>query len=119
MIIVNMTEKEWKECKKMDSWGGESLEKEGFLHASDVESFSLVVPKLLKKKDPMVLIFIDERKLNAPVKYEDLKSKGIKFPHIYGQVNKDSILFTAPLVIDEKGEWKHSEEIESLVKGSI
>ncbi|MFE3516910.1 DUF952 domain-containing protein [Streptomyces sp. NPDC059166] len=64
---------------------GRTLREEGFIHCSLPHQLPAVVHALYGSdvKDLLVLV-IDEEKLQAPVRYEAFEPGGERFPHIYG-----------------------------------
>ena len=45
----------------------------------------------------LVLLVIDTGRLAAPLRYDDVPSVGMRFPHIYGPLNPDAVLRAVPL----------------------
>lgn len=115
MILCNMEKTKWEIDKNRECWGEEALEKDGFLHCSTLDTFWRVVPKLINSKEDLVLIFIDESKLESEVRFEDLKNKGIDFPHIYGLVNREAVVDVSDFIRDEKGNWIRGKEFSNIV----
>ena len=69
-----------------------SLQDVGFIHATTPDQTMGVIPRFANQKD-VILLFIDERKVKTPVKFESARSgrEGL-FPHIYGPLNTDAVL---------------------------
>ncbi len=69
-----------------------SLESEGFIHASGksqvVRTFELFFPD----SGNFVLLEIDPLKVNHEIKYELAPDRNETFPHIYGPLNKESVI---------------------------
>jgi uncharacterized protein (DUF952 family) len=99
MIIVNL---EQSLCEEKPL-GKSILANHPFIHASSLELFHLVVPKLMDKNN-LFVILIDETKLSSEVKYEDKNNNRLFFPHIYGPINEEAIIIIAPFVV-ENGVW--------------
>ena len=68
------------------------FDRDGFIHCTTGEERLLLVADTIYRRVPgeFLLLMIDERKVTAPVKYEN--SGGILFPHIYGALNRDAIV---------------------------
>lgn len=62
----------------------------------------------------MVLLCIDEGKLNAEVRYEDSDHCGRAYPHIYGLVNNDAVMQVLPFLKNEDGTWIKNAEFSSI-----
>lgn len=92
IIIVNISEEYYENIKDKNSFGKELSAGAGFIHASTVEQFPLIIPRLEKKGDSFMVIFIDTDKLSSTIKWEYSKSLNQDFPHIYGEINKDAII---------------------------
>lgn len=69
----------------------ESLEKEGFIHLSEEGQWKSVRDKHFTKQKNLLLLKISIAKLQSKLVYEDIKGKGIKFPHLYGPLNLDAV----------------------------
>ncbi|WP_054955330.1 DUF952 domain-containing protein [Paenibacillus dakarensis] len=69
-----------------------SLEKEGFIHCSTPEQLLGVANSLYKGETGLMLMLIDENKVEADIVYEDLYDTGKLFPHIYGPINFDAVI---------------------------
>ena len=105
MIIHALLEKTWKKTKEKTYYGEDSIKTEGFIHASDVQNFHKVAPNFANVTEPMVLLYIDPKKVEPTIKWEDLDNCGTQYPHIYGSLNLDSVVSVVPYVKDEKGNW--------------
>ena len=68
------------------------FDRDGFIHCTKGEERMLLVADTLYRRVPgdFLLLVIDERKVTAPVQYENVG--GILFPHIYGALNRDAIV---------------------------
>src|SRR5512136_2875022 len=68
------------------------FERDGFIHCTKGEERMLLVADTVYRRVPgnFLLLVIDERKVTAPVQYENVG--GILFPHIYGALNRDAIV---------------------------
>jgi uncharacterized protein (DUF952 family) len=85
----------------------ESLEKEGFIHASTAQQLAFVRQASLFATDKAwVVLTIDPLKVNAEIKYEpgralpgvyEEKTQNALFPHIYGPLNLDAVIQADPL----------------------
>lgn len=94
MILVTLTEQQLNETEI----GTSILQNSPFIHASTIKLFDRVVPKLKGRTD-LFLVGIDEAKLKSACRYEDKNQNQLFFPHIYGSINREAILFVFPLQI--------------------
>lgn len=94
MIIVTLTEQQLNETEV----GASILQSNPFIHASTIELFDRVIPKLKGRTD-LFLVGIDEAKLKSLCRYEDKNENQLFFPHIYGSINREAILWVCPLQI--------------------
>ena len=62
----------------------------------------------------MVLLCIDEDKLNAEVRYEDSDNCGRAYTHIYGLVNNDAVMKVLPFLRNEDGTWMKNPEFADI-----
>lgn len=92
IIIVNVSEEYYEKTKDVESFGKELSENEGFIHASTIEQFPLIIPRLEKKGGSFMVLYIDTDKLSSNLKWEYSKSLNQDFPHIYGEINKEAVV---------------------------
>lgn len=94
---------EWREAQATGgpytrSTIGVSLEEQGFIHcSSDPEQVQRVADARYRGRDDVVLVMIDRRALTAEVKMENLDGGKERFPHIYGPLNLDAVVYSAPV----------------------
>ena len=113
MIILHcMREKTWEKVKNNDSYGKKYIDKEGFIHCSSIEHFWRVAPNFKDIKEPLVLLCIDTQKVNAEIKWEDGDNSGREYPHIYGELNLDSVVKVLPFLKNEEGNFILNEELK-------
>lgn len=72
----------------------DSINKYSFIHCSDLDTYYLVAPNFKYDTDERIILIIDTNKVLAEIKWED--AQGVCFPHIYGLINKDSIIAVLP-----------------------
>lgn len=114
MIFHCMKKTTWEERKNKDCWGKRNIEAEGFIHCSTVEYFWRVAPNFVDVEDELVLICIDEEKLNAEVKYEDGDNCGREYPHVYGLINNSAVINVLPFLKNEDGTYKKNPEFAHI-----
>ena len=64
---------------------GVSLDEQGFIHAGEnLEQVEFVRSLAYDDVEDLLLLVIDETKLDVPLKREEAPEVGMVFPHIYG-----------------------------------
>lgn len=114
MILHCMKEKSWNKVKNEKSFGKKDLKKYGFIHCSTIEYFWRVAPNFKDIYEPLVLICIDENKSTYEIKYENSDNCGRYYPHIYSEINADSIVQVLPFLKDDNGNYIKNPEFESI-----
>ncbi|MCY7360831.1 MAG: DUF952 domain-containing protein [Ignavibacteria bacterium] len=111
-MIYHITFKnKWKEALINNSYKTDSLEKEGFIHCSPEDKISDSANKFFKDQCELIILCIDEKKVKSKIIWEDLYETGFNFPHIYGQLNIDSVIQVTDFIADENGYFKLPEGI--------
>lgn len=110
MIYHITTKKSWVEAKHQRTYKPNTLRDNGFIHCSSKNQVALVANLLYKNKKNLVLLEIDEKKVNSSVVFEDLKGHGT-FPHIYGELNIDAVINAYDFKLDNKGSFLLPKEI--------
>ncbi len=97
MIYHVTTATDWESALKQGFYTHPSLSKEGFIHNCSLEQLPGVIERYYADTTGLILLQIDESKLQAPVKYEVASSVNEAFPHIFGPINLDAVVKTEPL----------------------
>jgi glutathione S-transferase len=71
---------------------GRSLAEEGFIHMSTEEQVAGVAQRYYAGVDDLVLLHVDETKLAAPLKWDEVAGSHTPFPHVYGPLNPDAVV---------------------------
>ena len=114
MIAHCMRKNKWNEIKDEDYWGYQDIEEEGFIHCSPIKYLWRVLPNFEDVKDELVIICIDEDKLEAEVKYEDDDNCGRNYPHVYGIINNDAVIKVLDYLKDEQGHYTKNPELYDI-----
>jgi uncharacterized protein (DUF952 family) len=95
------TQAQWQKALLKGFYLADSLEKEGFIHASTVEQVPQVFTAFYANQVDLVLLAIALEKLESEVKWEapvhpegkkaDSITETEKFPHIYGKINLSAV----------------------------
>jgi uncharacterized protein (DUF952 family) len=87
---------EWQSAQTTGAYRAESLDTQGFIHASTRAQVVETADLFYRRQDGLVLLCIDESKLTAPVKREaptgSHREAAGPFPHIYGPLNLDAVV---------------------------
>ncbi len=83
--------KEWQKFQKDGIYKGNELDKNsGYLHLSNKQQLKKTIDIHFKKKDDLVILKIDIKKLNRNLVWEFSRG-GEKFPHLYDELNLDIV----------------------------
>lgn len=91
MIYHIAIESEWKAQIDLPDFAPAAFAKEGFVHTSREHQVAGVVNRYYKDRTDLLLIEIDELKLNHKL-IDEPGSNGELFPHVYGRINKDAVV---------------------------
>ena len=91
MILHICTKDIWEASKRVGSYTGDTLAAQGFIHCSTQEQVVEVANYLFKGRRDLVLLVIDEHKVEPEIKYEDA-GNGKLYPHIYGPLNTEAVI---------------------------
>jgi uncharacterized protein (DUF952 family) len=92
VVIYHVTtEKEWAIFLARQEYAPAAYEKEGFIHTCALHQLEGVLSRYFKGREDLILLYIDETMLVHELKYE-AATGGELFPHIYGTINKTSIV---------------------------
>ena len=65
---------------------------EGFIHCSKREQVIQVADSRFRGQSGLVLLSIDESRVSAEIRYENLEGGQQLFPHVYGEINVDAVV---------------------------
>ena len=92
-MITHITKRSaWEQAKESGVYKANSLETEGFIHCSTIKQVLAVANNLYKDQKDLVLLIIDENRVDSDIRYEDLHKSGQAYPHIYGYLNTDAVV---------------------------
>ena len=97
--------------------GRESLEKFGFIHCSDLDTYYLVAPNFKEDLNDRLVLLIDTEKVIPEIKWED--GGGIDFPHIYGLLHKDAIVGVYNHIWNKERVWLPNEELKEYAQNGF
>ena len=88
-IYVLMSPETLRESTESGVFAPESLQTEKFVHASPVNQLTRIANKYYTANDTVHVAVVRKTKVTAPIKWEPATA-GI-YPHIYGELNMDSV----------------------------
>ena len=88
-----------------DEYRPDSLAAEGFVHCSNADQAVRVANLFYGDQDDLLVLTIDVSKLAHPVRDED-SGTGELFPHVYGPIERATVLAAAPLRRGTDGRWQ-------------
>ena len=109
-IIHSVDKEEYEDEIKNGNYGRKSIDKFGFIHCSDLDTYYLVAPNFKDDYTERVILLIDTERLNCEVKWED--GGGVDFPHIYGILSQEAIIGVYEHFWSDDREWIPNEELK-------
>ena len=108
-IIHSVNKLEYENEIKTGSYGRNSIEKFGFIHCSDLDTYYLVAPNFKDDYSDRVILLIDTDKVDCDIRWED--GGGVLFPHVYGLIKFDAIANVLPHLWDDNRNWVPNLEL--------
>jgi uncharacterized protein (DUF952 family) len=71
---------------------GRELADEGFIHLSTRDQVAGVLDRFYRGVPDLVLLHVDESRLQAPLVYERVGDAPEPFPHLYGPLDVDAVV---------------------------
>ena len=105
MIFHITTAELWAAAQKARKYDADSLATEGFIHCSTEEQVAQVANAAFRGREGLVVMHIDEGRLEVPVTYENLEGGEQLFPHVYGPVTVEAVIRVSPLEAETNGEF--------------
>ena len=91
-MILHVTSKEdWLRCEDETLYTPLAFANGGFIHACLPNQLSGVLERYFSGRRDLLLLHIDDKRLNASVVMETAMPGGEQFPHIYGPINREAI----------------------------
>ena len=113
-LILHITRRErWEEAAREGVYRADTLDTEGFIHCSKPEQVVAVADRLFRGQRGLVLLCIDEDRVQAEIVYEGA-SIGERFPHIYGPLNRNAVTEVLPFEPREDGTFALPEKLADV-----
>ena len=91
MIYHITTADDWESQAHGTAFVPSDYHKEGFTHCCTEEQIAGVITRYFKGRTGLVVLHLDESRLNAEMKFE-ISTGDEKFPHVYGAINRQAII---------------------------
>lgn len=114
MIFHITTKEEWTKQSGGDSFSASSLNDVGFIHCALKHQILRVANSRLRGKKNLVLLGIEEDKLESKLIYEDLSNLNEDHPHVYGPINICAIMQVIYFPPNDDGSFSLPEELNDL-----
>lgn len=118
-IILHITQRAaWNDARARGYYTAPSLAVDGFIHCSTALQVLDTANAFFVGQPDLVLLYIDESKTSAPVKYEPPTggaahdpAVGPLFPHLYGPLNLDAVVKVVDFPCTADGTFKMPQEV--------
>jgi uncharacterized protein (DUF952 family) len=88
---------EWRDAMRAGAFHGAAIDrKDGFIHLSSGEQVAETAAKHFAGVGDLVLVAVDDAALGPALKWE-VSRGGALFPHLYGALKPDAVLWVKPL----------------------
>lgn len=93
----------WVQAEASGVFGGAQIDlTDGYIHFSTGVQARRTAELYFKGQDGLLLVAVDASKLGEALKYEPSRG-GDLFPHLYGPLATDAVLWSRPLVLRADG----------------
>ncbi|MCD1634418.1 DUF952 domain-containing protein [Martelella mediterranea] len=102
-IYKIVTEGEWQAARSAGLFKGAAVDlADGFIHFSTADQVEETAARHFAGQTDLLLVAVDPAALGDALKYE-LSRGGALFPHLYGDLSFDAVLWEKPLPVDGNG----------------
>lgn len=102
-IVHALPRSEWERFRERGEYRPDSLEAQGFVHCSKPGQIVVVADYNYAETDEMMLLVLDESRIDAPVRYETNESSESAYPHVYGPLTLDAVVDAFRFEQDDTG----------------
>jgi uncharacterized protein (DUF952 family) len=93
----------WREAERKGVFGGAPVDvRDGYIHFSTAEQAVETAAKHFAGADGLLLVAVDADTLGTALKWEPSRG-GALFPHLYGALPLEAVLWTKPLSLGPDG----------------
>ena len=104
MIVHLCSLPAWEAAQRAGEYRADSLESQGFIHASRPEQVLAVANAFYLEMANPLLLWIDDTRLCPEIRWE--LADGQLFPHLYGPLNLEAVVAVTPLERDPDGVFR-------------
>jgi uncharacterized protein (DUF952 family) len=104
LIYHITTTQAWQAAQVSGAYRADSLDREGFIHASLPDQVRATANRYYHGLTDLVLLEIDETLVKPEIRFEKA-AIGETFPHIYGPLNLDAVIRVLPFDPDSTGNF--------------
>lgn len=102
----------WADAETAGVFGGAPIDlTDGYIHLSTGAQVRRTAELYFKGQDGLLLVAVDGARCGEALKYEASRG-GDLFPHIYGPLSLDAVVWTAPLPLRDDGHHDFPEGID-------
>jgi uncharacterized protein (DUF952 family) len=103
MILLHITSQSaWETALAEGVYRVESLETEGFIHASLPDQAQEVADRFYQGQTGLALLVIESERVKPAIRFE-AADNGKLYPHLYGPLNVDAVTEIIPLTTQANG----------------
>ena len=77
---------DWQAAQASGYFASADLVSEGFIHCCTAQQIAAVANRYYQGHEALLLLEIDEARVQAPLRWEDMTDAGELFPHVYGRI---------------------------------
>ena len=97
------TPQEWREAEQAGAFRGAAVDaQDGYIHLSAPDQVVETAARHFAGEADLVLVAVDSAALGPALKWERARG-GALFPHLYGPIRLDTVVWTRPLPLGPDG----------------
>jgi uncharacterized protein (DUF952 family) len=124
--ILHITSREaWQAAMPGGEYCADTLQNDGFMHCSTAAQVLKVANRFYHGQKNLMLLCIDRKALNAPLKYEPPVHPGSRepsptdtidlYPHVYGTLNLDAVVMAVEFPPKPDGTFDLPKVLEEIL----
>lgn len=106
MIYHLVKESSWQDFKNKVYYSSNSLDREGFIHCSYKDQLIKVANTLYRGSKDLIVLCINEEKVEHILKVEDLYNLNENYPHLYGELPINAVEKVVKIEMLKDGTFK-------------
>jgi prephenate dehydrogenase/uncharacterized protein (DUF952 family) len=113
LVFHITTRAAWDDAVAAGAYTADSLATEGFIHCSQAEQVAWVANMRFRDRRDLVLLHVDEARVGAEVRRENLEGGTQLFPHVYGPIPLHAVIAVTPFLPSPDGTFDTFVEPDS------